>query len=169
MSFFRRLFGKKKLAESPQQRDAVQSQKVRVEEASGRSREEHDLPEFAKVSTSHPEEAVDILFAKAMAAVPVLSATQFCTAYDRMHRSWRDLPLVEGSENEVKSEILKNAKVFAQKTDFKRFSIEVCLADRGYKDEEAAQLSADIGGILMVVHLWKTEGTFHAYGWAKFS
>ena len=56
-----------------------------------------------------------------------------------MHQSWGDLPLVEGSENEVKSVILKNAKVLVQKADFERFSINVCLADEGYKGEEAAQ------------------------------
>jgi hypothetical protein len=164
MSIFRRFFGKKKSAESPQQRGAVQSQKVLGEEVSRRSRDEHDLPEFRDFSTSNPEEAVDLLFAKAMAAVPMLSATQFRTAYDRMRQAWGPLPLVEGSESEVKSVILHNSKALTRKADFKRFSINVCLSDKGYKDEEAAQMWAWVGAVGHVVHLWKTENTFHAFG-----
>lgn len=123
---------------------------------------------FREVSTSDPENALDILFGNAIGVVPELSATQFRSAHDRMHQSWGDLPLVEGSENEVKSVILKNAKVLVQKADFERFSINVCLADEGYKGEEAAQLWAWVGAIGLVVHLWKTKDTFHAYGRPEF-
>jgi hypothetical protein len=164
MSPFQRLFGKKKPASSPQKTGAVQSQKAGAKEQSTKSQEEHDPPKFAKASTTHPEQAVDILFAKAMAVVPVLSATQFGTAYHRMREAWGPLPLVEGSESEVKSVILHNAKALARMADFKRFSIDVCLSDQGYKGEEAAQMWAWVGAGALAVHLWKTEDTFHAYG-----
>jgi len=50
--------------------------------------------------------------------------------------------LVEGSEGEVRRVILDNAKDLARRADFEAFRINVCLADKGYKGEEAAQLWA---------------------------
>lgn len=126
------------------------------------------MSSFKEVETRDPKKAVDILFGDAMGVVPELSDTQFRSAYDRMHQSWGDAPLVEGTENEVKSVLLEHVKVLAQIAVFKRFSINVCLADKGYKGEEAAQLWAWVGEVGMVVHLWKTKDKFHAYGHADF-
>lgn len=162
MSFFRRLFGKK--PKSSQQGNADQLQQVRIEEEHKRSAKKQALPKFEKVNTSDPEEAVNILFDKALAVVPVLYATQFQTAYDRMRQDWGPLPLVEGSKSEVKSVILNNAKALSRRADFKHFSIDVCLSDQGYKGEEAASMWAWVGTIGLALHLWKTEDKFHAFG-----
>ena len=164
MSLIQRLFGKKKPAKRAQKRGAALSQTAEVKAEPTSSKNEHKPPKFVKVTTSQPQEAVDILFAKALAVVPVLSDTQFRTAHARMREAWGPLPLVEGSESEVKSVILRNAKALARRADFKHFSIDVCLADQGYQGEEAAQMWSWVGAGALAVHLWKTEDAFHAYG-----
>jgi hypothetical protein len=126
------------------------------------------MPSFKKVETTDPKKAVDILFGDAMGAVPVLSDKQFHAAHKRMQQSWKDASLVEGTENEVKSHILKQSEELAKMPGFKRFSIEVCLAEQGYKGEEAAKLWTWVEEVGIAGHLWKTKDKYHAFGVAIF-
>lgn len=130
--------------------------------------------------TSNPDKAVEMLFDKAMAVVPTLSQKKFVKACDRNRQAWGPLPLVEGSESELKRVILDNAKALARKHGFKGFTIFL------FPEKEAAQMGARIdvrelpadGGfaysphqlaspvkeIMLLVHMWKTDSAFHAYG-----
>ncbi len=122
--------------------------------------------ELGKFYTSSPDKAVEMLFDKAMAIVPTISQENFVKAYNRMLASGPS-PLVEGSESEVKRLILGNAKALAREHGFQNFSIKLYLF-KGYKGEEAAQMVAWFyvreSPIGKLVHLWKTDNAFHAYG-----
>jgi hypothetical protein len=126
------------------------------------------MPSFKEVRTQDPQEAVDILFGDAMGVVPELTDEQFQSAYERMRQSWQSASLVEGTEDEVKSHILKQSEELAKMPGFKQFSIELCLADKGYKGEEAAQLWTWVGDAAITGHLWKTKDKYHAFGVAIF-
>jgi len=129
----------------------------------------HREETFTKAATPCHEEAVGTLFAQALAVVPVLSDTQARAAEARMHRSWNlPSPVVHGSESEVKSVVWHWAEKMRRAPGFRGFSVQVCLADMGYKGQEAAQLWADLGSTVFVFHLWKTEHAFHTYGPARF-
>lgn len=122
------------------------------------------MAEFHEVTSTNPIEAIDVLFNKALKIVPELSTTQLDAAHKRMVQSWGDLPFLEGTEETIKNLILKNAIVHSNIAVFKRFTINVCLADKGYEGEEAAQIWAWVGAMGLVVHLWKTKDKVHAFG-----
>ncbi|MGD8305472.1 MAG: hypothetical protein PVF17_02360 [Ignavibacteria bacterium] len=119
---------------------------------------------FTEESTSDPAEALAVLINKAIKNLPVLSAEKVHEQHNRFRDSWGNLPFIEGSEEEIKDVILKNAKEIAERNDFDSFTIKLYGADHGYKDREAATFRAhlkDTGWILM---LWKTEKEIHAFG-----
>ena len=126
------------------------------------------MTDFKEVKTRDPKEAVDILFSDAVSVVPELSEKQFQRAYERMRQSWQMASLVEGTEKEVKSHILKQSKELAKIPDFNEFSIKLCLADEGYKGEEAAQLWAWGVDEAYACNLWRTKDKYHAFGVATF-
>lgn len=166
MNFLRNLFGKKKSTPPTKRKSTSPTKKKSTPPTSGKKK-------FAKASTRDPEEAVDILFGKALAAVPALSATQLRTAYDRMREAWGDRPfMVAGSESELRSLILDNAKALSHRAGFNGFSISVCLADDGYQGEEAASLNAWVplggGRVGVLAHFWKTEDKFYAFSSSDF-
>ncbi len=119
---------------------------------------------FTKESTNDPTEALTILINKALKNLPVLSSEKFNEQYNSFRDSWGDLPLVEGSEEEIKDVILKNAKEISERNDFDSFVITLYGAYDGYKDREAAAFEASLENTGWLVMLWKTEMEIHAFG-----
>lgn len=119
---------------------------------------------FVEESTSDPNEALEILMNKALKNLPVLSLEIVKEQYNRFRNSWGNLTFIQGSADDIKNIILKNAGTISERGDFKEFTVKLYLADDGYKDREAAAFEAwteDEGWLMMV---WKTENEIHAFG-----
>ena len=119
---------------------------------------------FNDESTDDPAEAVNILVNRALNKLPVLSYEQYQEEYHRFRNAWGNLPLVEGSKDDIGKLLLKNAKELAGRNDFQNFAIKLYLADLGYKDKEVAAFEAWIEGKGFIVMLWKTKKNIHAFG-----
>jgi len=123
------------------------------------------VPIYVRFATRDPHEIVDVLFAKFLPEIPVLSDDQFKAAYKNLREKWGPLALLEGTEAEVKTVILRNAQSFSQRPDYKYFTIPRFEADKG---EEAVEMGVTVGGITWLVVVWKTAGGLHAFGRNEF-
>jgi len=92
---------------------------------------------FDPVKTKNPEQAVDILFNRAILAIPYISLDEVHKEYSRLQSSiWQSRKLVEGSISEVKNAVLRNVIRLRNERNFIDFEVAVL------KGQNAAQISA---------------------------
>ena len=124
-------------------------------------------PEFEEVRTKDPEEAVDAIFGPAMAATPALTEEQYHAAFQSLRNSWGDLPLVQGSSDEIRAILSRNARDIAAQAGFREFQVSL-IAGPEYVGEEAIQIYAWFPSEGRIVRAWKTEQAFYVFGTPRF-
>lgn len=132
--------------------------------------EKEKLTEFTTSSTKNPDEAVNVLFDKAIFAIPHLSEQQVNSAYQSVQRTWNSQQLIHGSRNYVKEVVLMNARILSQRNDFSDFQVTVLNAaiETIYRNAECAQIMVLTTRGFIPIRVWKTKQGFFTCGNSDF-
>ena len=109
-----------------------------------------------------PREAVDILFDKALPALPKLSEEEVAQLYEQLKSKWSSKILVKGPTSRVKEIVLANVERLRQREGFDSISVD------SYWELKCAQISVIYENTFMPVRIWSTADAVFACGNALF-
>lgn len=118
--------------------------------------------QFETVSTTSADEAISVLFDRALVAVPSLTVDAVESNYERVKGNWSSRKLVRGPQNRVRSIVLANLRRIQSQAGFRNFQIAVYL-ERG-----AAQVEAMAPPHFIPIAVWRSGDDVFACGNADF-
>lgn len=126
------------------------------------------IPEFKKATTKHVEEALRLLLAHALLAVPVLPNEVIRELYGSggFAKSWGSEGLQSGAQERIEQMLRKHLERFESAADFAHFSVNAYPA-KGYADVSAVCRSGP-GMVFHPVALWRGPDGFFVCGTAGF-
>lgn len=118
--------------------------------------------EFEPVSTKSAEDAVAVLFDKALASTPNLSIDAVKFHYDILKGPWYSQKLFRGSREQIRSLVLKNLRRIQSEAGFQGFQISVELR------RCAAQVFATVRPYAIPVCVWRSGDVYFVCGNSDF-
>jgi hypothetical protein len=117
---------------------------------------------FQPVSSKTADDAVTVLFDRALMATPSLSIDAVRSNYEMLRGPWSSQTLFEGSRDRTYSIVVANLRRIQSTPDFRRFEISVDLT------KCAAQISATVGRYVIPVSVWRSGEIYLACGNSDF-
>jgi len=118
---------------------------------------------FEEVSTSEPDQVVQLLFDQALQAAPILNDEMIHSQYADVKPRWGSLRLVEGSEKKIRNLILKNlTQIKKNAPNFNTFQVTAVLY------AQAAQVNAIHGNSFTPIRVWRKDDSYCACGNTNF-
>jgi hypothetical protein len=118
---------------------------------------------FEEVSTSDPDQAVQLLFDQALQSAPVLSGEMINSQYADVKPRWGSRKLVEGSEQKIRKLVLKNLEHIKKNTPtFTTFHVTAVLYAR------AVQVDAHHWDSFTPIRVWRKDDSYCVCGITKF-
>jgi hypothetical protein len=118
--------------------------------------------QFNEEYTKNAQEAVEILFGKALAVLPPISENEVLELYEPLRYSWSSKKLVKGSTSHVRKIVLSNVEQLRKRADFNTMKVEVL------SDQKCAQISVFFENSFVPVRVWSTADAVFACGNARF-
>ena len=114
---------------------------------------------FDEEYATEPQEAVEILFRKALPNLPALAEEHVLRLYEEMQQSaWRSSKLVSGSASYVREVVSSNAERMSNLPHFKELKVEFL------PKQECAQLTAFFARDFVGIRIWTTADAVFACG-----
>jgi hypothetical protein len=118
--------------------------------------------QFNEEYTKNPQEAVELLFDKALATLSPISEKEVLELYEPLRYSWSSKKLVRGSASHVRKIVLSNVKQLHTRADFNTMKVQML------SDQKCAQISVFFKNSFVPVRVWLTADAVFACGNARF-
>ena len=119
---------------------------------------------FREETSSSAEQALQILFEKALPATPSETERRIQADYESLQRTWDSEILVEDAGPAVREVVLRNLQRIAEEPGFEEFAVVV--DDR---DVRFAQVNAFFSAAFIPVRVWRCEDKVYACGNSLFT